>query len=308
MNRKAFTLIELLVVIAIIAILAAILFPVFAQAKLAAKKASDLSNLKQIVTATIMYEDDADDVLFTPTDPCLNNGTLVACGQYNTQAYGLSGPSLDYLYWVYKLQPYAKNYQIFKNSVNSEAFTSDNLNNNHVFTTGGGEPQGGTDWGGQNSYAFNAFFLSPISPMTATSYPLYQTTSDTQPPRIAGTILAIDSTFHIAGPDVLNESGFTVTSHLTTTSGTAEASEMTGNGKFPWATTYWENVGGADYTYQNGGINATDAVTRGMMMFNGRLNAAYLDGHAKNITYQDAVGDICYWTIDTEGAHPLCSN
>jgi prepilin-type N-terminal cleavage/methylation domain-containing protein len=36
--RKAFTLIELLVVIAIIAILAAILFPVFAQAKVAAKK------------------------------------------------------------------------------------------------------------------------------------------------------------------------------------------------------------------------------------------------------------------------------
>ena len=35
---RAFTLIELLVVIAIIAILAAILFPVFAQAKAAAKK------------------------------------------------------------------------------------------------------------------------------------------------------------------------------------------------------------------------------------------------------------------------------
>jgi len=40
----AFTLIELLVVIAIIAILAAILFPVFAQAKEAAKKTSCLSN------------------------------------------------------------------------------------------------------------------------------------------------------------------------------------------------------------------------------------------------------------------------
>ena len=38
MQRKAFTLIELLVVIAIIAILAAILFPVFAQAKAAAKR------------------------------------------------------------------------------------------------------------------------------------------------------------------------------------------------------------------------------------------------------------------------------
>ena len=44
MKRNAFTLIELLVVIAIIAILAAILFPVFAQAKLAAKKTVALSN------------------------------------------------------------------------------------------------------------------------------------------------------------------------------------------------------------------------------------------------------------------------
>ncbi len=46
--RHAFTLIELLVVIAIIAILAAILFPVFAQAKEAAKKTTSLSNVKQI--------------------------------------------------------------------------------------------------------------------------------------------------------------------------------------------------------------------------------------------------------------------
>lgn len=58
---KAFTLIELLVVIAIIAILAAILFPVFAQAKLAAKKTQDLSNLKQNALGLIMYCGDNDD-------------------------------------------------------------------------------------------------------------------------------------------------------------------------------------------------------------------------------------------------------
>jgi prepilin-type N-terminal cleavage/methylation domain-containing protein len=46
--RKAFTLIELLVVIAIIAILAAILFPVFARARENARRASCMSNLKQI--------------------------------------------------------------------------------------------------------------------------------------------------------------------------------------------------------------------------------------------------------------------
>ena len=56
-----FTLIELLVVIAIIAILAAILFPVFAQAKAAAKKATEISNFKQAGIATAMYTTDNDD-------------------------------------------------------------------------------------------------------------------------------------------------------------------------------------------------------------------------------------------------------
>jgi prepilin-type N-terminal cleavage/methylation domain-containing protein/prepilin-type processing-associated H-X9-DG protein len=59
--KRAFTLIELLVVIAIIAILASILFPVFAQAKLAAKKTGDLSNLKQIGLALMLYAGDYDD-------------------------------------------------------------------------------------------------------------------------------------------------------------------------------------------------------------------------------------------------------
>jgi prepilin-type N-terminal cleavage/methylation domain-containing protein/prepilin-type processing-associated H-X9-DG protein len=60
-RRSAFTLIELLVVIAIIAILAAILFPVFAQAKSAAKKTADLSNFNQIGKALMLYANDNDD-------------------------------------------------------------------------------------------------------------------------------------------------------------------------------------------------------------------------------------------------------
>lgn len=58
--RKAFTLIELLVVIAIIAILAAILFPVFAQAKAAAKKVACISNQRQNISAMLMYLSDSD--------------------------------------------------------------------------------------------------------------------------------------------------------------------------------------------------------------------------------------------------------
>ena len=61
--KRAFTLIELLVVIAIIAILAAILFPVFAQAKFAAKKTVDLSNARQIGTAVKLYLGDSDDLM-----------------------------------------------------------------------------------------------------------------------------------------------------------------------------------------------------------------------------------------------------
>jgi prepilin-type N-terminal cleavage/methylation domain-containing protein len=62
-SRRAFTLIELLVVIAIIAILAAILFPVFAQAKEAAKKTTCVSDTKQTALAAFMYAGDFDDVL-----------------------------------------------------------------------------------------------------------------------------------------------------------------------------------------------------------------------------------------------------
>jgi len=63
--KKGFTLIELLVVIAIIAILAAILFPVFAQAKQAAKRTATISNLKQTVLGNVMYANDSDDRVVT---------------------------------------------------------------------------------------------------------------------------------------------------------------------------------------------------------------------------------------------------
>ncbi len=62
--RRGFTLIELLVVIAIIAILAAILFPVFARAREAARSTTCKSNLRQLGIAVQMYVQDNDGQYF----------------------------------------------------------------------------------------------------------------------------------------------------------------------------------------------------------------------------------------------------
>jgi prepilin-type N-terminal cleavage/methylation domain-containing protein/prepilin-type processing-associated H-X9-DG protein len=80
-GRSAFTLIELLVVIAIIAILAAILFPVFAQAREAARKASCSSNVRQQGLAAIMYSEDYDETF--PMVSYIDPGTFKVTAFYD---------------------------------------------------------------------------------------------------------------------------------------------------------------------------------------------------------------------------------
>jgi prepilin-type N-terminal cleavage/methylation domain-containing protein/prepilin-type processing-associated H-X9-DG protein len=89
---NAFTLIELLVVIAIIAILAAILFPVFARARENARRASCMSNLKQMGIGMMMYVQDYDETF--PSRYSVNNGVTE--------------------YWWMLLQPYTKSKQLFR--------------------------------------------------------------------------------------------------------------------------------------------------------------------------------------------------
>ena len=112
--KRAFTLIELLVVIAIIAILAAILFPVFAQAKLAAKKTSTLSNIKQNATATLIYSGDSDDLFplgliinSTRPQPAFYTGgnALYPAGWHTNGRI----ENEENMFWATATEPYRKN-------------------------------------------------------------------------------------------------------------------------------------------------------------------------------------------------------
>ncbi len=103
--KRAFTLIELLVVIAIIAILAAILFPVFAQAKAAAKKTVALSNLKQMGVATQLYMDDWNDTI-----------------------------SRNWYEWHVDLMPYVKSIDMFTDPMSAAPKPYKKTYTNYVFT------------------------------------------------------------------------------------------------------------------------------------------------------------------------------
>lgn len=134
-HSKAFTLIELLVVIAIIAILAAILFPVFAQAKEAAKKTQTLSNVKQYGTAVNIYLADNDDGM-PLTVSRRASGTLrwatwhpFPSGWFDDGGSwsGASGLNDASVIWINSCYPYVKSGQLTEVSggVNAQAVTSD---------------------------------------------------------------------------------------------------------------------------------------------------------------------------------------
>ncbi len=121
--KRAFTLIELLVVIAIIAILAAILFPVFAQAKMAAKKSVHISNYKQTGTASQLYLADYDDLFpqafvkrpaptltwfYGGVHPVPANAVLTAPWNTPERIHQASN------FWGNSMQPYMKNLDIFE--------------------------------------------------------------------------------------------------------------------------------------------------------------------------------------------------
>ncbi|MDR3689030.1 MAG: prepilin-type N-terminal cleavage/methylation domain-containing protein [Fimbriimonas sp.] len=310
--KKAFTLIELLVVIAIIAILAAILFPVFAQAKLAAKKTADLSNLKQLGTASLMYLNDYDDTLYAhrwncnyeggsgAADVCRDyldgNGNLLPMAQ-GLGTNGVPSTAANRFFWMYMLQPYVKNYGVFKNPAAPSAFTADSLQNQHGPYTAAGTT--GIDYGGQNSYGHNDMYLSPAAAFagggTIPAPPNYSAI-----PRVSSTIVVVDSTYYGAAFDPFNMSGYTNLGHLNGN----EQAYFNSQGTF--YQNYWMNIGNATWSYGGGIETPAKAVVDGPALFGGKINVQWADGHAKSLDYKAVVGDVCYWTTDADGAHPAC--
>jgi prepilin-type N-terminal cleavage/methylation domain-containing protein/prepilin-type processing-associated H-X9-DG protein len=145
--RNAFTLIELLVVIAIIAILAAILFPVFAQAKLAAKKTNDLSQLKQLALGTLMYDGDYDDTALVFPYAGRWSTSCPGCGSNTEIQSGQLGPQ-----WADRLQPYVKNKAIMADPANQQTIFTDSPSPTNA--------QGGGYWplGGANATDFTHLY------------------------------------------------------------------------------------------------------------------------------------------------------
>lgn len=135
-RRSAFTLIELLVVIAIIAILAAILFPVFAQAKEAAKKTALLSNVKQMGTGVAIYIADYDDN-FPMAWSRRADGSHRSATVHPAPAGAIgTGWELEPVLtetksqWANSIQPYIKNWDMYRGttqqavSIPGEVFTN----------------------------------------------------------------------------------------------------------------------------------------------------------------------------------------
>lgn len=258
--KKAFTLIELLVVIAIIAILAAILFPVFAQAKLAAKKTQGLSQAKQIGTSTMLYLGDYDDTFFKyrfngPTGNTINPDYTKAVAQFGaTQADVYFGvQSRNVIFAKQLLDPYIKSNDMWKSPGKADSFSG-------IDFSGAGQDPNFRSYGGQNSYGLNGYLFTPLG--SAAPY------SNTSVENVSNTILMVDASYYNTfpkNPCQLASQTFT---------------PATGS-SYP---NYWKSLGNS-YYFQFPTVTLTDAEYQKKIdsRWNGQLVIIRVDSSAKTM-------------------------
>lgn len=259
--KQAFTLIELLVVIAIIAILAAILFPVFAQAKLAAKASASLSNTKQLATACMIYTTDSDDV-------------------FVSQFVDETGPWGWQNTWVMHTLPYMKNYEILKSPTDTvPLITAYNSGPKFTYVANGlllGDTSGGSPF-----WLFRGI-INTNGNGGSTNWYQSGTRSQTEIPRVAEAILfgsrsaakkggAKDP--YAAGGSKMEGSFSPWNSVLTNVSGQDCASDGC---TLPGFASHW----GLPVPSYKGGLDRN---------FSGRSPMVYADSHAKNMNPDQTV-------------------
>ncbi len=297
--KRGFTLIELLVVIAIIAILAAILFPVFAQARAKARQTACLSNTKQIGLATGMYIQDYDETLYPHRFNSGNDSNPFLADPVGNAT--ITGAARNKTFWISLLQPYVKNYDLFKCPSTPNGWVKWNTDGAQC----GGSANntavgcGGVGYGGQNSYGHNDVWLSPADPFSGGTSKV-AVVALAAVPRVASCIELVDATYYGAAPDVCNESG-----KLVNNAGNLDCQYAQTQG--PQYQYYWKNIGNSVWSWNNG-VNtpAAQALQNGPNRHMNQVNVQFVDGHSKALPYDKAIGDICYWTTDSNAAHPNC--
>jgi len=263
--KRAFTLIELLVVIAIIAILAAILFPVFAQAKLAAKKTVALSNQKQIGLAIIMYTNDYDDT-YPRNDGCTLNDAInpafnhIAAGTDPTPyCSGAASPGGfafrdNHYSWQKWIVPYTKSSALFVDPVQ----TYDPYGWNTL-----GELEGG--------YMLNIAITGAINTWGNASW---QTTANAlRNSWTGGTTTSISAP---AEAMILMEGPFDAVVPSMNVYGTPNSTSYPFAIREHW-TGWFYNTGGSGACGSNGVLDNT------MSPYTGQVPLSYCDGHTKTI-------------------------
>lgn len=183
-RHSAFTLIELLVVIAIIAILAAILFPVFAQAKSAAKKIACLTNFNQVTKGMMIYLGDNDDSM-----PHSNTGSIGGPG------WGFGRP--DYV-WGEVVYPYVKSFYVYRCTEDPNATDAGLSKNPYEQPVPPNHPQISYYWLSRSNLGLNYDFLSPwvVVPTPAGSYVGSMPTLGGEIESPAKTIMLVDSIWY----------------------------------------------------------------------------------------------------------------